>query len=84
MAYSLDVDLPVRATIDVLPEAALRALSEVFALPEISPWSGRPINPELNPDGPVRVVPSGATGLVTYLVLENLLRVDVLRVTWAG
>ena len=56
----------------------------MFALPEISPWSGRPINPELNPDGPVRVVPFGAVGLVTYLILENLLRVDGLRVTWAG
>lgn len=83
MAYSLDIDRAAQASIDVLPARALAALAEVFVVLELSPWSGRPVNPEMNPDGPVRVLTFGDGGLVTYLILEELQRVDVLVVAWA-
>lgn len=44
-----------------------------------------PIN-ERNPDSPVRLLvfhPEGR-GFVTYLILEDQQRVDVLTVYWAG
>jgi hypothetical protein len=39
-----------------------------------------------NPDGPVRMLTFGphSEGMVTYLVLEDQRRVDVLYVTWIG
>lgn len=83
MAYSLDIDRAAQASIDVLPARALAALAEVFVVLELSPWSGRPVNPEMNTDGPVRVLTFGDGGLVTYLILEELQRVDVLVVAWA-
>jgi hypothetical protein len=83
VAYSLDIDRAAQASIDVLPARALAALAEVFVVLELSPWSGRPVNPEMNPDGPVRVLTFGDGGLVTYLILEELQRVDVLVVAWA-
>jgi hypothetical protein len=83
VAYSLDIDRAAQASIDVLPARALAALAEVFVVLELSPWSGRPVNPEMNPDGPVRVLTFDDGGLVTYLILEELQRVDVLVVAWA-
>lgn len=35
-----------------------------------------------NPKGPVRMLPFGTAGLVTYLVLEDQRRVDLLRLVW--
>ncbi|MCU1653981.1 MAG: hypothetical protein JWQ60_5130 [Pseudonocardia sp.] len=49
---------------------------------ELVPWNGEPINQQ-NPDGKVRVLPFGAAGLVTYLILEDQRQVDVLDVIWA-
>jgi hypothetical protein len=37
-----------------------------------------------NPKGPVRQLPFGQLGLITYLILEDQQRVDLLIVTWAG
>jgi hypothetical protein len=48
------------------------------------PWNGRSVNPELNPDGPVRNLPFGAAGMLTYLIVERDQRVDVLLITWSG
>ncbi len=42
------------------------------------------MNPEKNPDAPVRNLPFGRAGLLTYLVLDDEQRVDVLLITWAG
>ncbi len=42
------------------------------------------MNPERNPDSGVRNLPFGATGMITYLVVEHERRVDILLVTWAG
>jgi len=52
---------------------------------EISPWSGEPVN-DRNPDGPVRTHTFGPEhqGMVTYLILDDQRRVDVLSVLWLG
>ena len=45
--------------------------------------NGRPINPD-NPDGAVRTFAFGSAGMLTYLVLDDEQRVDVLIVAWAS
>ena len=68
----------------MLPPAALLSLAEAFTVLELEPWSGLPVNPQLNPDGPVCNLPFGVAGMLTYLILEHQQRVDVLLVTWAA
>jgi hypothetical protein len=54
-----------------------------MSMVELTPWAGPAIN-EDNPEGNVRVVPFGSAGMVTYLILEDQRRVDVLEVLWVG
>jgi hypothetical protein len=83
LSYRLDIDPVAQAQIRALPSAALVALAEVMSMLELTPWAGRPIN-EGNPDGNVRVLPFGTAALITYLILEDQRRVDVLEVLWVG
>lgn len=83
MSYEIDIDLRAHDDIAALPDSGLLPLAEAMTLLQLSPWSGRPIN-EDNPDGPVRTLAFGAGGMVTYLVLDDLRRVDILLVGWAG
>lgn len=73
------------AQIDALPHAALLGFAEALGVMKLVPWNGRPIN-DTNPGGAVRQVVFGPDdkGLVTYLVLEDQQRVDILTVQWAG
>lgn len=50
----------------------------------LDPWNASPIN-ENNPTGPVRQLAFGPNGheMLTVLILEAQIRVDVLRLTWA-
>jgi hypothetical protein len=52
---------------------------------ELVPWNGQPYS-DVDPDGVMRqwVFGPRGEGLVTYLILEDQWRVDVLRVTWVG
>lgn len=52
---------------------------------ELVPWHGHPHN-DANPKGAVRQLLFGADnhGIVIYLILDDLLCVDVLEVMWAG
>jgi hypothetical protein len=70
--------------IAALPEAALDHYAQVIDVLELVTWSGDPYNMS-NPDGAMRqlVFGPGGKGMVTYLVLEDQRRVDVLRVLWA-
>lgn len=68
----------------MLPASALPLLAEAFAVLELVPWSGRSVNPERNPDAAVRNLPFGEVGMLTYLIVEQERRVDVLLVTWVG
>ena len=73
------------AQIDALPYAALLGYAEALGVMKLVPWNGQPLN-ETNPDGSVRqlIFGPGGYGLVTYLVLEDQQRVDVLEVQWVG
>ena len=57
-------------------------LATLFTL-ELTPWAGDPLV-DRNPGGAVRTLPFGARGLVTYVVVEELGRVDLLQVHWVG
>lgn len=84
MSYSIDIDSRAQDAIAALPAAALPALAEAIVVLELVPWSGRSVNPELNPEAPVRNLPFGAAGMLTYLIVERDQRVDVLLITWSG
>jgi hypothetical protein len=70
--------------IAALPNEALDHYAQVIDVLELAPWSGDPYNMS-NPDGAMRQLVFGPNGrgMVTYLVLEDQRRVDVLRVLWS-
>lgn len=82
MSYSIDIDPAAQDTISSLPPGALIPLAEALAMVELTPWSGRSVNPERDPDAAVRNLPFGASGMITYLILDRDQRVDVLLITW--
>lgn len=82
MSYSIDIDPDARDAIAALPQAALIALAEALTVLELTPWSGRSVNPERDPDAPVRNLPFGAAGMLTYLILDRDQRIDILLITW--
>ena len=85
MSYSIDIDPGAQEAIAALPAEVLLSLAEAFAVLEVAPWSaGRSVNPERNPDSGVRNLPFGSVGMITYLVVEHMRRVDILLVTWIG
>lgn len=83
MAYELDVDPDAREQIIALSPGALTALAEAMAMLELTPWNGASLNKD-NPDGAVRTLPFGRSGLITYLILDDQQRVDVLNILWMG
>ncbi|HYZ08418.1 MAG TPA: hypothetical protein VE709_07480 [Pseudonocardiaceae bacterium] len=83
MSYTLGIDPLAEEQIAALPPPALTALAEALVVLEIVPWNGLPLN-KYNPDRPVRQLPFGEFGIITYLILDNQRRVDFLIVTWAG
>ncbi len=82
MAYTLDIDPAARAQIQALPPAGVDALAEAMTMLSLVPERGEPIN-AANPDGGVyQLAFGGGRGLITYLLLTDQNRVDVLIVTW--
>ena len=81
MSYELDVDPDARSQIMALPTHALTSLVDAMAMLELTPWNGDPLHKD-NPDGAVRTLPFGRSGMITYLILDDLRRVDVLNVVW--
>jgi hypothetical protein len=79
--YSINTDPQAQQQVDALPDAALTAYAEARALLEVDPWSGAPYHAQ-NPDAAMRTLPFGTAGLVTYLILDDQRRVDVLRILW--
>lgn len=82
MAYEIDVG-SVRDSLSALPREALVALAEAVTVLELTPWAGDPLV-DRNPGGAVRTIAFGEGGLVTYVVLEEIQRVDLLQVHWVG
>jgi hypothetical protein len=83
MSYEIEINLQAQDDITALPATALPALAGAMTVLELTPWNGRPINPD-NPDGAVRTLAFGSARMLTYLVLDDEQRVDVLIVAWAS
>lgn len=84
MTYRIVTDSRVRAQIRALPGEALPLIAEALSVLELTPWNGRPYN-AAKPDGAMRNLDlADARGFITYLVLDDQDRVDVLNVTWLG
>ncbi|SDY66182.1 mRNA-degrading endonuclease RelE, toxin component of the RelBE toxin-antitoxin system [Amycolatopsis xylanica] len=82
MAFHLEVDPQAVDQIRALPEHALPMLAEAMTVLELAPWNGRPYV-ETKPDGALRQLLFGdGVGIITYLVLDEQRRVDVLDVLW--
>jgi hypothetical protein len=83
VVYTIDVDHEAREQIRALPAVVLTALAEAMTVLTLTPWNSDPINKE-NPDGAVRMLLFNPRGMITYLIVEDQCRVDVLQVTWAS
>jgi hypothetical protein len=82
MSYELDIDPNARSQIRALPPAALGTLADAFKVLALVPERGEPLNGD-NPDGGLyQLVFGGGPGLITYLLLADQRRVDVLIVNW--
>ncbi|MDQ3152227.1 MAG: hypothetical protein M3R63_11065 [Actinomycetota bacterium] len=81
--YRVTTDQQSQPQIDALPLDALVPFAEVRATLEVAPWGGDPLNDD-NPDAPVRTLAFGPAhqGMVTYLILDDQRRVEVLDVLW--
>jgi hypothetical protein len=84
VAYDIEVYPEVQEQIRALPKQALRSLAEAISVLELVPGKGDPYH-RSNPDGAMRNLAFGlhGEGLITYLILEDQNRVDLLRVLWA-
>ena len=83
--YRIRTDHQARDQIAALPDDALGSYAQVLGVLELVPWHGHPHNQD-NPKGAVRQLLFGADnqGIVIYLILDDQLCVDVLKVMWAG
>ena len=81
--YRVTSEHQVLEQVAALPLEALASYAELLVLLETVPWNGDPLHKD-NPAGAVRTHAFGHGGLVTYLILEDQQRVDVLIVQWVG
>ena len=81
--YRVTTDDNSQPQIEALPPEAWAPFVEARALVEIAPWNGDSLNDD-NPDAPVRTLAFGPVhqGLLTYLILDDQRRVDLLDVLW--
>lgn len=83
--YRVNADGDVLKQISALSDAALLGFTGAKGILRLIPWYGPSIDKD-SPDGAVRqyVFGSEGRGLMTYLILEEQQRVDVLLVQWAA
>ena len=83
--YRIRTDTVARDQIAALPDEALEPYAQVLGVLELVPWHGHAYHRD-NPKGATRqlVFGPGDMGLVTYLILDDQLLVDVLEVMWIG
>lgn len=80
--YRIDTDGAAFDQIAALPVDGLSAYAQALDVLKLVPWNGIPYNSE-KPDGSMRTLMFGdGRGKVTYLILDDQLRVDVLKVMW--
>lgn len=78
--YRITTDEKSSAQIAALPTEAMLPYAGITGLLELVPWRGEPTDAE-NPDSPIRTLLFGYGGMITYLILDDQLRVDILDVT---
>jgi hypothetical protein len=84
VAYKIEIYPDVRRQIRALPASAERSFAEVLVVLELTPWNGRPYH-DANPDGLQNLVfGANGEGMATYLILEDQLQVEIVRVSWIG
>lgn len=85
MTYRIVVYPDAQDQLQALPSELLPHYAEVAKVMALVPWNGRPYNAD-KPDGIMRemVFGPGGSGTVTYMILEDQRRVDVLIVQWFG
>jgi hypothetical protein len=83
--YRVTTDDQSQPQIEALPPAAGASFAQARVVLEVSPWSGESLN-AANPDAGVRTLTFGPAGqgMITYLILEDQRRVDILDVLWLG
>ena len=81
--YRIVLDEETNEQIDALPYEALRPLAELLDVLSVAPWNGDPVN-DAKPDAPLRSWLFGRAGLLTYLILDDQHRVDLIRVVWVA
>ena len=81
--YTVVDDDQVLDQVAALPPDALTAFAEVRVLLEVAPWSGDPYREEY-PDGAMRSLAFGASGIIVYLIMERDRVVHPLLVQWIG
>ena len=83
--YRVTTDEKSQPQIEALPPEALAPFAEARAVIEIAPWNGDSLHDDY-PGAPVRTLAFGPghQGLLTYLILDDQRRVDLLDVLWLG
>lgn len=83
--YRITIDPDAMEQMDALAFTAALGYAEALGVMKLVPWRGPSLN-GANPEGQVRqlIFGPGGYGTVTYLILEDQQRVDVLLVQWAG
>jgi hypothetical protein len=81
--YRIRTDPRARDQIAALSDEALLYYAGVLGVLELVPWHSHPHNQD-NPKGALRQLLFGAEnrGIVVYLILDDQLCVDVLKVIW--
>lgn len=79
--YRIETYSDAMEQIATLPDDALADYAQVLGVLELVPWNGAPLRDD-SPDGTVRTLPLGPAGLVPYLIIDDLRRVDVLNIVW--
>ena len=81
-AYTVLLDPLAESQVASLPHDERAAFDETLAVLQGTPWNGRPFH-RSSSEIPVRTTPLGKAGMITYMILEQRLRVDVLLVSCA-
>lgn len=81
--YEVTTDEQSQPQLDALPAEALPFFAEARTVLEVAPWNGDSLN-QAYPDAPVRALVFGPAqqGLITYLIIEDRGRVDILKIFW--
>ena len=82
--YRIDVDDEVHDQVAALSAALIPHFLQLLDVLELVPWNSEPYN-DAKPDGSMRTLVFGPPELpaqVVFLIVEDLQRVDLLRVTW--